>query len=94
MKDKLFKGLNKSLRGFIRAAQVDTDRSFLLEFNCDGILKICGISDISEYTARHIIAVSDIYITEISGESLEIQSCRDTEISVSGEIFSIEFIRR
>ncbi len=74
--------------------QIDTDRSYLLEVNSEGNLRICGITDISSYDEEAVLVLSEKYITEIKGFNLFMLKFSDSEINVSGEISSITFTER
>lgn len=77
-----------------RQLQLDTDRSYLLEVNSEGKLRICGITDISSYDEQSVLVLSEKYITEIKGFNLFMLKFSDSEISVSGKIASITFTER
>lgn len=86
--------LSASLRGFLRRSQLDTDRSFSLDINSAGDVRVTGITEIKGYDEWSVIAVTRVNITEIKGSELHIQRFSDSEIYVSGEINSISFIKR
>lgn len=86
--------LMQILRHTLRKMQVDTDRSYLLEMNSDGQIRVNGINDIISYDECSVIALSDGLVTEIKGKSLYMLKFSDSEINVSGEIETVNFIRR
>lgn len=94
MKLPLIEKMQSYARYWTRVLQLDTDRSYLLEFGSDENLHICGIRDIRSYDETDIVVLSERLVTEIKGRGLYMLRFSDTEISVSGEIFSINFIRR
>ncbi len=88
--DKMKKVLYKAGK----TLQIDTDRSYLLEVNSEGNLRICGITDICSYDEEAVLVLSEKYITEIKGCNLFMLKFSDSEINVSGEISSITFTER
>lgn len=94
MKLPVIEKMQLRARKWARVLQLDTDRSYLLEFGSDGNLHICGIRDIRSYDETDIVVLSEKLVTEIKGRGLYMLRFSDTEISVSGEILSVNFIRR
>ena len=84
---------NEWLREFLRRTQTDTDRKFRLEINSDGVLSLCGIKEVKSFDDDNILISCDNLITEIKGENMYISNFSDSEISVSGEISGINFLR-
>ena len=74
--------------------QLESDRSFLLEMNSEGNLRITGITDIKGYNERSILVISQKYVTEIKGQKLFMERFSDSEIIVSGDTDTISFIKR
>ena len=77
-----------------RNLQLDTDRSFHLEMNSEGNLRITGITDIKGYDEYCILVVSPKYITDIKGYGLFMEKFSEREIIVSGKIDTVSFIKR
>ena len=94
MKLQPTKILTEAFRKAARILQLETDRSFLLEMNSEGNLRITGITDIKGYDECTILVVSIKYVTEIKGQQPFMQRFSDSEIIVSGEIGSISFMKR
>ena len=84
---------NEWLREFLRRTQTDTDRKFRLEINSDGVLSLCGIKEVKSFDDDNILISCNNLITEIKGENMYISNFSDSEISVSGGISGINFLR-
>ena len=89
-----FDKMKSFTRKMARSLQIDTDRSYLLEMNSEGNLRVTGITDIKSYDESSVLVLSEKFITEIKGSSLFMQKFSDSEINVSGEILTINFIKR
>ncbi len=94
MKLPYFDKIQTFARKTARSLQIDTDRSYLLEMNSEGNLRISGITDIKNYDESCVLVLSDKFVTEIKGKALYMQRFTDTEINVSGDVFAINFIKR
>ena len=86
--------ITECLRKISRSLQLDTDRSFHLEMNSEGNLRITGITDIKGYDEYCILVVSPKYITDIKGYGLFMEKFSEREIIVSGKIDTVSFIKR
>lgn len=89
-----FDKMKSFTRKMARSLQIDTDRSYLLEMNSEGNLRVTGITDIKSYDESSVLVLSEKFITEIKGSGLFMQKFSDSEINVSGEILTINFIKR
>lgn len=87
-------GINKFLGSYIRSAQLQVDRSFVIEMTSPNELRMCGVLDVKNYDNDNILISTKELVTEINGKNMIMSQFSDCEITVSGEIFQINFLRR
>ena len=78
----------------MRSAQLQVDRSFVIEMSSPVELHMCGVLDVKNYDNENILVVAKELITEINGKNMKMSRFSDCEITVSGEILQINFLRR
>ncbi len=94
MKNRIFENALYRLSSLIHKSELDTDDRFLVEFNSDGELSVCGCKELMQYTENDVMMDCERFFVCVKGKEMYLGRVFGKKVNVCGFIDSISFLRR